>query len=163
VEQLAIHYEVLVGLSPAMPFTTVGASGGYAPPDAIRAGTDNDGTDLYLCSAAFAGGHHPGKLKSTFKACDVSWGGIEHLVPTYDVLVPKWTTFPLAPPEFATFDFPAGVDVDGKPLHVCRAYFGGGLHPGKTKVGWTTCNIGWGGKEEQVSNYDVLTDVSFLR
>jgi hypothetical protein len=116
------HYEVLVSLGPEMPLTIVGASNGYAPPDAIRAGTDNDGYALYLCAAAFGGGVHPGKLKTTFKGCDVSWGGTE------------------------SFDFPAGVDTDGKPLHICRAYYGGGVYPGKTKEGWTTCNIGWGGK-----------------
>jgi hypothetical protein len=156
------HYEVLVNLSPAMPLTIVGASNGYAPPDAIRAGTDNDGYALYLCAAAFGGGVHPGKLKTTFKGCDVSWGGTENVVSNYHVLVPRWTTFPLVGFEHASFDFPAGVDTDGKPLHICRAYYGGGVHPGKTKEGWTTCNIGWGGKEETSSNYGLLSSVWLL-
>jgi len=163
VERVATKYQVLVSLSPAMPLTTVGASGGYVPPDSIRGGTDDDGSALYLCTAAYGGGFHPGKLRSSFKACDVSYGGSEHLVASYTVLVPKWISFPPTPPWYSDFDFQAGTDVGGQPLYICRAYFGGGIQPGKMQAIWTTCNFGWGGKEEQGSNFDLLTDIYELK
>jgi ribosomal protein S14 len=42
----------------------------------------------------------------------------------------------------------------GPPSLVCRAPFRGGVHPGKL-VG-DQCNIGWGGKEESVRNFELL-------
>ena len=49
-----------------------------------------------------------------------------------------------------------GGDEDGEPFYIARAYYLGGLHPGKTKEGWKTCNIGYGGKEVELGNYEVL-------
>jgi hypothetical protein len=152
------NYEVLVR---GIPYTSVTASNGYIPPDAIRGGRDDDGTDLYVCNAFFAGGQHPGKLRSSFKGCDISFGGTENVVATYDVLVPYWAAYPPSALETYAFDFPAGTDVSGAPLHVCRAYHLGGLHPGKTQEAWSTCNFGYGGKETTSGNYDILTTPLF--
>ena len=163
VEQVATYYQVLVSLSPAMPLTTVVASGGYVPPDAIRGGTDNDGTPLYLCTAVYGGGSHPGKLKPAFKGCDVSYGGGEHVVASYSVLVPKWVKFAPSPPWYLDFDFPAGTDTSGLPLYVCRAYFGLGVYPGKMQATWTACNFGWGGTEQHSTDFDVLSDIFELK
>jgi hypothetical protein len=143
-------YQVLVNLSPAMPLAVVSANNGFVPQDAIRAGTDGDGTPLYICSAFFAGGNHPGKLRSSFGGCNISYAGLEHTITDYFVLRPDWLGS-------SAFDFPAGTDSDGSPLHVCRAFFGGGLYPGKTKVGWTTCNFGLAGKEQMVGLYEILS------
>jgi hypothetical protein len=57
-------YEVLVNLNPAMPLATISTGNGIVPQDAIRAGTDADGTPLYLCSAYFNGSTQLGKLRS---------------------------------------------------------------------------------------------------
>ncbi|MGI9534767.1 MAG: DM9 repeat-containing protein [Thermodesulfobacteriota bacterium] len=44
--------------------------------------------------------------------------------------------------------------IEGKPVYVCRAYYSNGTHPGKT---WeNACNIGWGGKEVAVKDFEVL-------
>src|SRR5579883_2560018 len=83
-------YDVLVSLSPAFPLATVHAINGFVPRDAIRAGTDADGTPLYMCSAVFGGGTHPGKLHSSFGGCNISYGGVEHTISDYFVLVPDW-------------------------------------------------------------------------
>jgi hypothetical protein len=48
----------------------------------------------------------------------------------------------------------AGGQENGKPLVVCRANYGGGVHPGKV-IG-NTCNIGWGVKEVALPSFDVL-------
>jgi hypothetical protein len=155
-EFAASKYEVLVHLSPAMPLMQVNASSGVVPFDSIRGGTDNDGLPLYLCTAQFAGGMHPGKLKSIFHGCDISYGGIEHVIANYNVLVANWLNMP--PVVVADWSFPAGTDVDGSALHVCRAYVGGAIYPGKTRESWITCNFGLSGKEQTAVNYDLLTD-----
>ncbi len=145
------NYEVLVALNPAMPLATVPAINGSVPQDAIRAGTDVDGTPLYICSAYYANGTHPGKLHSSFGGCNISYAGVEHTIPSYFVLRPDWLGIP-------TFDFPAGTDSDGSPLHVCRAFFEGGLYPGKTRATWKTCNFGLAGKEEAGTLYEILSN-----
>lgn len=53
---------------------------------------------------------------------------------------------------------PRGAVVGGwepdRTLFVCRAWYGGGVHPGKL-VG-ANCNIGWGGQERALNSYEVL-------
>jgi hypothetical protein len=44
----------------------------------------------------------------------------------------------------------------GGPLYVCRAYHGGGLHPGRIRPDFTGCHIGWGGYEVVIPVYEVL-------
>jgi hypothetical protein len=144
-------YDVLVALSPAMPLATVSAINGFVPQDAIRAGTDADGTPLYICSAFFNGGNHPGKLHSSFGGCNISYAGVEHTESNYLVLVPDWLGS-------SKFDFPAGKDTDGSPLHVCRAFLTGGIiYPGKTRVGWTACSYGLSGTEQWGSLDEILS------
>src|SRR6185503_10340172 len=43
---------------------------------------------------------------------------------------------------------------NGYPLYVCRANYMGGVHPGKLLAG--NCNIGYGGKEIVLNNYEIL-------
>ena len=52
----------------------------------------------------------------------------------------------------------AGNEADGTPLYLCRGKYGAdnGVHPGKTRAAFNGCNIGWGGKEVAIANYEVL-------
>jgi hypothetical protein len=50
-----------------------------------------------------------------------------------------------------------GYEANGAPLFICRAAFRGGWHPGKIRQGFNGCNIGYGGREQTVSNYQVYT------
>jgi hypothetical protein len=144
-------YQVLVASSPAMPLANIAADNGFVPHDAIRAGTDVDGTPLYICSAIFDGSTIPGKLHSSFHGCNVSYGGVEHTVFDYYVLVPSWLGAPF-------FDFPAGVDVDGNPLYVCRGLLNGGIqYPGKMQRTWKNCNYGLAGREQSDTLYEPLS------
>ena len=80
-----------------MPLTPVAVNGGPLPPNAVQAGNETDLTvngptyPLYICRAPFQGGLHPGKIRSGWTACHISWGGTEHAISTYDVLVPTFT------------------------------------------------------------------------
>ena len=168
----ATQYQVLVQPYPLLPLNMVIGQNGYVPPDAIRGGTDNDGSPLYLCSGEYApngtlAGLYPGKLRSDFGGCDISVdslvasstsNAVEVVTPQYKVLVPVWSSNSnLAIGQTLSFGFPAGTDVDGIPLYVCRDYFEGGLQPGKTKQVWNVCNFGWSGKELSDGKYDVLS------
>lgn len=45
-------------------------------------------------------------------------------------------------------------------LFVCRAFYRGGVHPGKLYEG--RCNIGWGGSEVSLTQYEVLSSRTSL-
>jgi hypothetical protein len=142
-------YEVLVNLNPAMPLATISTGNGIVPQDAIRAGTDADGTPLYLCSAYFNGSTQLGKLRSSFGGCDFSYGGLEYNEPNYFAVVASWLGS-------SKYDFPAGTDTDGSTLYVCRALLNGGLvYPGKTRSTWNGCDYGLSGKEQ----FDTLCEL----
>ena len=50
-----------------------------------------------------------------------------------------------------------GREANGEPLFVARARLNGSLHPGKIRFGFGGALIGFGGKEMQVDNYEVLS------
>jgi hypothetical protein len=158
---IEVSYQVLVALNPAMPLTSVGASNGAVPLGALRGGTDLGGQPLYLCSAVYSGGLHPGKVRPGLGACNISYGSREIAVQTYAVQVPTWLPFPPAFRIVPKFDFQTGREADRTPLFTCRAYFGRGTHPGKYIPSAGSCNFGYGGLEHsQTSGFDVLTDWS---
>lgn len=63
------------------------AEGGKVPSSAIVAGKESNGEKLYICRGNYKGGVHSGKVRSAFKACNLSWGGQEVKVNSYEVLV----------------------------------------------------------------------------
>ena len=54
-----------------------------------------------------------------------------------------------------------GGSEQGRRLYVCRAAYQSGTHPGKL-VG-SNCNIGWGGREIVLPNYEILIDSGSFR
>ena len=62
-------------------------------------------------------------------------------------------------PYNAVKDFvPAGYDMDGEKLGVCRAYVNGEIIPGKYRKSEGKCYIPWGNKEHIITKqYEVLT------
>jgi hypothetical protein len=47
----------------------------------------------------------------------------------------------------------AGLDIDGQPLYACSAYWVDGMAPGKTKRGWSACDVSWGSGEHYVPEH----------
>jgi Protein of unknown function (DUF3421) len=144
-----------------MPLTTVTASSGSVPRDALRAGTDASGVPLYTCQALYtpsfgaATTMQPGKLIPG-SGCDISYGGQEILATSYNVLVPSWAQ----PPKF---DFRAGTDTDNTSLYVCRFNLGGIFAvtlPGKYRMDFNDCLVGYNGSE--VSNLDYKVGFELL-
>lgn len=50
-----------------------------------------------------------------------------------------------------------GREADGREQFVCRGAYGGGTHLGKIASGFRGCNIGYGGREITLSQYEVMT------
>src|SRR5437867_4010313 len=49
-----------------------------------------------------------------------------------------------------------GREADGREQFACRGAYGGGTHLGKITAGFSGCNIGYGGREVTLPNYEVL-------
>ncbi|MCI5227552.1 MAG: DUF3421 domain-containing protein [Candidatus Electrothrix sp. AX2] len=48
----------------------------------------------------------------------------------------------------------SGHEANGEKLYECRAKYNGGVHPGKVRAEFKACNIGWGGKEISIPQYE---------
>lgn len=55
----------------------------------------------------------------------------------------------------------AGKNSNGQPFHVCRAQYGGGVHPGTLTGNSPNCNIAYNGSEYQLPDYEVLVDEGY--
>ena len=122
---------------------------GTLPADAVI-GEAEDGRNLYVCRARYEGGLHPGKVVSG--RCNIGWGGREIALPAYEVLAGGRGAW--GPPQADMAGaFVGGAESD-RPLYICRARFGRGTHPGKAFGG--NCLIGWGGRENALTAYEVF-------
>jgi len=134
------------------------AASGSVPLDAIQGGAEPDGTAVYICRAFFNNGVHPGRVRPGMTGCDIGWGGSEHLIPFYQVLVPRWVSADNGniPPNAYSLGYEVP-SVDGRQLlYPCRGYLNGSLQPGKVRPGLPGCSVGWGGKEIFLNPYEVL-------
>jgi hypothetical protein len=139
---------------PTATLNWVAAAGGQVPAGTVTGGQE-PGRTLYICRANFQGGTHPGKLIAG--NCNIGYGGREVEVRNYEALVQQGSV-PLRWVAAAGGQVPAGAvtggQEPGRTLYICRANFQGGIHPGKLIAG--NCNIGYGGREVEVRNYEVL-------
>jgi|GEM_PF-2092164 len=148
------------------PYVTLTASwspaetNGDVPTNAWPFGVDGPtGATLYACRAYLNGnGYQVGKIGAGLPGCDVPYGGVEQIVPEYEVLT---TLTPLrlqavdsaSPPSSAVV---GGYDSDGAELFVCQASVGGGFVPGKTRADWSACDVPFNGQEVPMTSYNVL-------
>jgi hypothetical protein len=154
VERLSTDYQTLAA-------SWSSASGGAIPAGARDFG-NGAGPDpsVYVCRAGIGGSLQVGKIRAGFPGCDVTFGGQEHFVATYQVLAAS--TFPTVEvettntPAFA--EISAGTDLNDATLYPCFVGYAGSVEPGKTRADWSACVIGFGGQEIFVSApYSVLT------
>jgi hypothetical protein len=138
------------------------ASNGGIPYGAIVAGYEADGPNLYLARAYYQGGLHPGKVGAG--VAHISWGGKEVTVPYYEVFCGiregSYTWVHASGGNIPSDAIEVGYEADGPILYAARAYYQGGLHPGKIEHGFGGANIPWGGKEISVQEYEVLCWIS---
>jgi len=132
-------------------FRWVPAANGHVPPHAVLGGEETN-RNLYLCRANYQGGVHPGKLVAN--NCNIGWGGDEIRLPNYEVLTKVQTTWVPASNGYIPSGAILGGQEPGRQLYICRANYQGGRHPGKVVANY--CNIGWGGSEIRLPNYEVF-------
>ncbi|KAL1508232.1 hypothetical protein AB1Y20_004349 [Prymnesium parvum] len=129
------------------------AEHGDVPDDALPVGKEAEGDPLFLARAAIEGGVHPGKLCRALGSCRLGYGGTEHCAPRYAVLCCATARVPLPLQPHDGVGTPAGALVGGWEADGTRllAAVGtdpaGGRCPGKTRAGFSGCNVGFGGKE----------------
>ena len=84
-ERYVSPYEVLIAPDSYGKWTS--ARNGQVPAGAYEVGHESNGDKLYLCRGNYQSGVHPGKVRSAFRACNISWGGKEVKVNPYEVLI----------------------------------------------------------------------------
>ena len=134
----------------------VKACDGNIPKGAVISGKEANGENLYIARARYRGGLHPGKVRPEFGAANIPWGGKEEKVKCYEVFVGNGKWVQASGGNIPVGAIKAGKEADGKPLYIARAYYEGGLHPGKVRPEFGAANIPWGHKEVKVYNYEVL-------
>jgi len=149
------QYEVLSGSG----FTWVQSASGHVPTGAVSAGNQSNGEPLYVGRAHFQGSLTPGKVHRSHGCLYIPFGGAEHSVQQYEVLIGQqrstWTqTSAYNPlPEGAIL---AGNDADGTPLYVGRAYHEGDQIPAKVLPSKQVAYIPYNGQEIPKHQYEVL-------
>jgi hypothetical protein len=154
VERVSTDYQTL-----AAPWYWASAG---AIPAAARDFGNGAGPDpsVYACRAFISNSTQVGKIRAGFPGCDVTFGGQEHFVATYEVL--EASPFPILEVETTSTPVSAeisgGTDVGGATLYPCFVRYAGSVEPGKTRADWSACVIGFGGQEIFVgAPYFVLT------
>ncbi len=157
------------GNSPLGFYQPVGLSNGQPVPyDAILAAKEADGSPLYLCNANL-NGYQIGKAH--WNSCDISYGGGEYYMPSYNVLIPYWTqysggAFPYQTqvPNDPANGYETGVasgSENGAQFYLCRAPvdpLGAVVLTGKVNQNVGSCSIAYNGTEHWIGTYQVLTD-----
>lgn len=120
--------------------------------DAIVAGRAADGAPRRICRVfTQTGAVVLGQMAAGAQQCTPLVSSAQPLTRRFETLQPSWTRDGSAGASF-------GLDSDGKTaLGICRATVAGGLHPGKKLSTVDACAVPYGGQEQWVSTYEVLT------
>ena len=114
------------------------------------AGNEGSGQAIFACRGSHQGGTHLGKLVSDRK-CHVGYGGQVVKLDYYELITVDSGVW--GPPTDPANALAPGSEA-GKPLHLCRARYSGGVHPGKLVS--DKCNIAFGNTEIEVAPYELL-------
>jgi len=156
-EHFVSNYEGLSGQG----FTWVSSGHGHVPAGAVISGNSVQGEPLYIGRAHFQGSLTPGKVHRSHGCLYIPYGGAEHSIKSYEVLVgaqratwvPATSFGPL--PEGAVL---AGNDVDGTPIYVGKAHHSGDLLPAKVlrTPNKSVCYVPFNGLEIEKQQFEVL-------
>jgi len=136
-------------------------------------GTDRPGgAQLFICRASYAApgrhkGMHPGKIRTDFHGCHISYGGVEVELPQFEVVKRDGVILRWLPA--SNGQIPAGANYlpggfegtedGGQQLFVCRTTerSGFGVQLGKIRRPFSGCHIPYGGIERVVGEYELAT------
>lgn len=155
-QEVAKHdFHILTGVG----FEWFPSANGHVPADAVVAGNQSNGEPLYVGRANVSGSLSVGKIHPSHHCIYVPFGGIEHSINQYEVLIaPRRSTWVqtsrFAPlPDGAIL---AGHDQDGTQIYVGRAWHNGDLIPAKVIPSKQACYIAYGGQEILKDEIEVL-------
>ncbi|KAK3092131.1 hypothetical protein FSP39_025434 [Pinctada imbricata] len=132
-------------------------NGSNIPDHAVRGGYDSDRRPLFVARASHNGEWVPGKAAYHLPGCHIPWGGEEIIKQDYEVLV-----FHARENGFLDWQKCHGGECPSKAffchpgVYPARAYYEGGLHPGKCYPPHGCAYISYGGKEISLKDYEVL-------
>jgi hypothetical protein len=149
----------------------VPAANGQIPPDAAVAGVEQPPANqpLWACRAWYADaskrpGLHPGKVGPHLGSCSISYGAGEFGLRDYEVLMDRVAWVPASGGQVPPRAIEAGLEgpEDGaQTLYLCRVTYPPGttgVHIGKVRPGIGGCHIGWGGRGNLISEYQVAVE-----
>ncbi|XP_054280297.1 protein lifeguard 1-like isoform X1 [Macrosteles quadrilineatus] len=130
---------------------------GQIPYHAVHAGRDKDGGPLYAGRAYYEGDLLPAKIAPSHHKAYVPWGGKEHVVHQFEVLISHHAAWEedrdgRVPPAAMVI----GQTVDGENLYMGRTMHDGTLTPGKIQPSHRCLYIPYGGHEIKYHAYEVL-------
>lgn len=160
-----IGVAVLVGLLASVGLAQAQQGAEWTPyregilgPRLASAGTMPDGLPVYVCTAPYQGGIHPGLTGVWTDRCIIAFGGREFHATFFKVFSgrARWVSFRSggAVPANA---IQGGQEADGRPLYVCRTRHEGAMLSGKYRPGFRGCNVADGGREVSLAPFDILT------
>lgn len=129
---------------------------GAVPEGVAPHGWDGNGGPVWVCRARFSGGVHPGMIRPAAGGALVAWGGSEHLVTEYEVLLDAGEWVEARSGAIPPHAYSAGAEPNGEILYVARAEWQGALLAGKVRSAFRAANVAAGDTELELDRYQVL-------
>ena len=130
---------------------------GHLPTDAFTAGTDENGSRLFVARANHNGGIHPCKFHEghKYRAAQLSWGGGEHLKFEYEILRSNkglyWKSMRIGQIHLSEDAVSTGEE-NGAPMYSVRGTVFGKMTIGKYSSQHKTAYFLYNGEEHEVKH-----------
>ncbi|CAD7078239.1 unnamed protein product [Hermetia illucens] len=130
---------------------------GGVPHDAVSAGHDSDGAQIYVGRSHHEGENLPAKVIPSKRIAYVCYNGQEVPQHIYEVLCGDgFAWIPSSHGQVPPNAVSTGITKTGEPLYVGRGHYQGSLTPGKIHPSHHCLYIPYGGAEISLQNYEVL-------
>ncbi|XP_026841400.1 uncharacterized protein LOC6590718 isoform X1 [Drosophila persimilis] len=142
-------------------YVWIPASGGHVPPHALRVGQTSDGEPLFIGRGYFQGSLTPGKVHPSHHCLYIPFGGKEHSLEAYEVLVQPETWISSSGGHIVPGTVQGGHDTDGDQIFVGRAYHEGDLLPAKVVPNKGCAYVAYGGSEHVKHDFELLAGYGY--
>lgn len=129
---------------------------GFVPNMAVRCGLTADGEPLYIGRASWEGSLTPGKIHPSHGCLYIAYGGTEHKITNYEVLVQPETFIQSRCDSLPYGVIEAGHDEDGSPIYLGRTWHEGDQLPVKVCPNQGKGYVAFGGQEIEKYDFEVL-------
>jgi len=134
---------------------------GRVPPHALKVGHTADGEPLYVGRGHLNGSLTPGKIHPSHGCLYIPYGGGEHKLESYEVLVQPETWVSSSGSNIVPGTIFAGRDADGDDIYVGRAYHEGDLLPAKVIPNKSCAYVPFGGQEHVKYDFELLAGYGY--